>query len=85
MYALSRVFDVWGVHLSSTQLGPLHGPLHVFVGNVPLKQTIVSAYHEFKGDPTTIKLKSHEVVWLEFGTTYYTAAQLPPVTFYTEY
>jgi hypothetical protein len=85
IYSLSHVMDVWGLKLSSTGLGPIHGSLHVFVGNVPLKQTVVSTYNEFTGDPNDIKLLSHEVIWLEFGKKYYTAAQLPPVTFYMEY
>ncbi len=85
IYALSHVLDIWGLHLSSNGLGPIHGPVHVFVGNVPLKQTLVSQYSEFLGDPSDIKLYSHEVIWLEFGKKYYTADQLPPVTFYMEY
>ncbi len=85
IYTLSRLLKVWGLKLSSTGLGPVHGELHAFVGNVPLKQTVVSAYREFKGDPNDIKLKSHEVIWLEFGKKYFTAAKLPPVTFYMEY
>jgi hypothetical protein len=85
IYTLSHVLRVWGLHLSSRGLGPIHGRLHVFVGNVPLRQTLVSTYREFMGDPNNIKLQSHEVIWLEFGKNYYTATQLPPVTFYMEY
>jgi hypothetical protein len=85
IYKLSRLFKVWGLQLSSTGLGPLQGEVHAFVGNVPLKQTVVSSYREYRGDPNNIKLKSHEVIWLEFGKKYFTAAQLPPVTFYMEY
>jgi hypothetical protein len=85
IYTLSRLFKVWGLQLSPTGVGPLHGEVHAFVGNVPLKQTVVSAYREFKGDPNDIKLKSHEVIWLEIGKKYFPAAKLPPVTFYMEY
>jgi hypothetical protein len=85
IYTLAKLLSVWGLQASASGLGPLHGPVHVFVGNVPLQQTTVSAYHEYSGDPNDIQLKSHEVIWIEIGTKYYTAAQLPPVTFYTEY
>jgi hypothetical protein len=84
-YSLGLVLHVWGLRLSKHRLGPIDGPLHVFVGNVPLKQTTVSSYTRYDGDANAIPLKSHEVIWLEFGAKYYTAKQLPPVTFYMEY
>jgi hypothetical protein len=84
-YHLKNVFDVWGVPYGSDYFGPFHGPIHVFVGNVPLKQLTVSSYREYVRRPETIPLRSHEVIWLEIGQQYFTASQLPSVRFYMEY
>ena len=85
VYHLKNVLDVWGMPHSSTSFGSFSGPMHVYVGNVPLKQTVVSSYVPFTGNIQNIPLRSHEAIWVEIGSTYYTASELPSVTFYTEY
>jgi hypothetical protein len=84
-YHLKDVLDVWGVPHSDDSFGPFKGPIHVFVGNVPLKQLTVSSYVPFTGKPAFIPLHSHEVIWIEIGKSYFPPSQLPPVTFYMEY
>lgn len=84
-YSLQNVLDVWGVPHGPTNFGPYVGPIHSFVGNVPLKQTTVTKYVEHAGSIDTIPIRSHEAIFIEIGNTYYGASQLPSVTFYTEY
>jgi hypothetical protein len=85
IFTLKNVLDVWGVPHSTTRFGPFNGPVHVFVGNVPLKQTTVTSFSEYTGDYDNIPLSSHTAIFIEVGSTYYTASQLPSVLFYTEY
>jgi hypothetical protein len=84
-YHLKDVLDVWGVPHGNDFFGPFQGPIHVFVGEVPLKQLTVSSYRAYERKPDTIPLHSHEVIWLEIGKQYFGPTQLPPVTFYMEY
>ncbi|HTU82228.1 MAG TPA: hypothetical protein VMF61_08870, partial [Candidatus Acidoferrales bacterium] len=68
LYRLKNVLDIWGIPRSTSQFGPFKGPIHVFVGNVPqIGQTVVSQYAEYKGSMDDIRLKSHEVIWIEIG------------------
>ncbi len=85
IFKLKNLLDIWGVPHDSTRFGPFQGPVHVFVGNVPLKQTVVSHYAPYNGNYEDIRLRSHEAIWIEIGSKYYTQTQLPSVTFYTEY
>jgi hypothetical protein len=84
-YHLRDVFDVWGIPYGEDLLGPFKGPVHIFVGNVPLRQLTVSSYVPFTRKISFLGLRSHEVIWYEIGKRYFTAPQLPPVTFYMEY
>ncbi|MBV8489135.1 MAG: hypothetical protein JO199_01305 [Candidatus Eremiobacteraeota bacterium] len=85
VYYLRNILDIWGVPYTPTSFGPFQGPLHVFVGNVPLKTTVVKSYTAYTQRFPGIRLRSHEVIWIEIGSPYYTASQLPEVEFYTEY
>jgi len=85
LYKLGTLFKVWGINVAATQFAHFHGPMHVFVGNVPLEQTTVTSYAPLKGKLEDLEIYSHEVVWIEIGTTYYKSKHLPPVTFYMEY
>ena len=84
-YRLKTMLDIWGVPHSDSSFGPYSGPVHVFVGNVPLKQGTVRQYRPYYGNIDDIWIRSHEAIFIEIGNTYYTADQLPSVTFYTEY
>ncbi len=85
VFKFGEAMQIWGVTASATNFGHYNGPVHVFVGNVPLKQTTVSKYAAFTKGLAEVPLRSHTAIWIEVGAKYRTAAQLPPVTFYTEY
>ena len=85
LFTLGNMLDIWGQAISANGLGSSTGVVRVFVATVPLKTLTASSYTEFTGDPRTIGLYSHEAIWIEVGPPYTEAAQLPPVTFYTEY
>ncbi|MBV8284060.1 MAG: hypothetical protein JO175_05370 [Candidatus Eremiobacteraeota bacterium] len=86
VFSLKNVLDVWGQKYGKTQFGRWTGPIHVFVGYAPLGHTTVSTYAPYPGEKYWyLPLYSHEVVWIEIGSAYYDASQLPPVTFYMEY
>ena len=56
-YTLGNFFDIWGQHLSSTQVGPETGTLTVFVDGRP-----------YNGNPAAILLESHEDIQIDVGT-----------------
>lgn len=85
LYHLKNVLDVWGLTRGPDNFGPFNGKVRIFIGNVPLRQTVVSKYSAYTGTLNSIPLQSHEAIWVEIGKPYYHAYQLPRVTFYTEY
>jgi hypothetical protein len=86
VYHLHDVLRVWGVSYSSMSFATLHGPVHAFVGQVPqLGGTVVKNYAAVTRPLGEIPVRSHEVVWIEVGKSYFSAKQLPSVTFYMEY
>ncbi|MBV8395298.1 MAG: hypothetical protein JO064_03465 [Actinobacteria bacterium] len=56
-FTLGQFFAVWGVKLSTTQVGPAHGAVTTLVNGK------VTA-----GDPNKIVLKAHEQIQLDVGT-----------------
>jgi hypothetical protein len=84
-FPLKTILDVWGVPHSATSFGPFSGPIHIYTGNVPAKTLVVSSYQPYTDTMDSIKLRSHEVIWIEIGTKYYTQTQLPSVQFYMEF
>ncbi|MBV8490700.1 MAG: hypothetical protein JO199_09240 [Candidatus Eremiobacteraeota bacterium] len=86
LYRFSTALSIWGQTYSANNFGRLTGPVHVFIGNVSKAgQTTVSKYTAYTGSLGSIPLRTHEVIWVEVSTPYFTATQLPAVTFYTEY
>jgi hypothetical protein len=85
VYALQNVFDVWGMSLSSNNVGPFNGQVRVFIATVPLGTLTAGNYQEYTGNPNAIALYSHEAIWLEVGPSFVVPPNLPDVTFYTEY
>jgi hypothetical protein len=85
LFTVGNVLDIWGEPISGTGFGPFPGVVRVFVAKVALRTLIASGYTEYLGDPTQIKLYSHEAIWIEVGPTYVDAAHLPAIRFYTEY
>jgi hypothetical protein len=86
VYHLHDVLKVWGVKFSKQSFATFKGPVHVFVGQPPrLGATVVNSYTAVTRPLGEIPVRSHEVIWIEIGNSYYSAKQLPPVTFYMEY
>jgi hypothetical protein len=56
-FNLGEFFDIWGLKLSSTRVGPAHGKVTALVDG-----KIVS------GNPRSIVLKAHELVQLDVGS-----------------
>jgi hypothetical protein len=87
LYTLWNVFDVWGMPLSPTQIGPYTGTVRTYIAQVPLKTTQIarSYYKLYTGSPRYIGLHSHTTVWLEIGPTYVAPSALPVLNYYEEY
>ena len=89
IYTTQNLFDVWGITVNSTQVGQFTGPVEVYTsGQVyrggPGNGVIYrSMYTQWMGDPNTIPIYSHEVIFLLVGPTYPTI--LPNVEFYPEF
>lgn len=56
LYPLSDAFAIWGLPLSSTQVGPAKGTVIAYVNG-----------KKFTADPQTITLQSHEDIQLDVG------------------
>ncbi len=56
-YTLGNFFDIWGIPLSATTVGPASGQVTAFLNGQP-----------FTGDPTTIPMDAHNVIQLDVGT-----------------
>ena len=88
-YAIKTLFDVWGIQVNSAGFGPFAGPVQVFTsgqlyrGGGSSSTIPESDLQPWYGDPNTIPLYSHEVIWFLVGPTYPTS--LPAVHFYEEY
>ena len=83
---LKDFLDIWGVGHGSSGFGPFSGAVHVFYGKEStLGQVTIGSYKKYAGQLAKIVLHSHDVVWVEVGDSYYSAAELPPVQFYMEY
>jgi hypothetical protein len=64
-FTLGDFFDVWGVPLSATQVGPAKGTVTAYLNGQP-----------FTADPRTLPLDAHAVVQLDVG-----APLVPPQPF----
>lgn len=86
VYTLGNFLKIWGIRYTATSFGAFKGPVHIYVGHVPaLGDLNVRRYVEYKQDVGTIPIRSHEAVWIEVGSGYFKAKQLPSVHFYMEY
>ncbi len=61
-YTLGQFFDLWDQPLNAGQVGPVSGPLTVFVDG-----------RRYLGDPRAIPLESHEDIQIDVG-----APEIPP-------
>ena len=56
-FTLGEFFDIWGLKLSATQVGPAHGKVTaLFNGKV------------WSGDPRAIPLDDHALIQVDVGT-----------------
>jgi hypothetical protein len=87
LYTLGNFFDIWGMTLSSTRIGPFSGTVRTYVAQVPVNTTQVtpSMYKSYSYSPRSIPLKSHTAIWLEIGPTYVSPSSFPVIRFYEEY
>jgi hypothetical protein len=89
LYTLKDFFDVWGITVDRSHVGPFSGPLlvvtsgQVYTGSQNNGVVPSSTYHFYGGDPNAIPLYSHEVIWLLVGPNY--PPSLDGVSFYTQY
>ena len=56
VYTLGNFFDIWGLPLSATEVGPAHGKVSAFLNG-----------KSFKGDPRAIPLAAHNLIQLDVG------------------
>jgi hypothetical protein len=86
VYHLHDVLRIWGVKYSKDGFAGFRGPIHVFAGQPSrLGATLVNSYAAVTRPLGEIPVRSHEVIWIEVGNSYFNPKQLPPVTFYMEY
>lgn len=87
LYTLGNAFDMWGMTLSNTQIGPYSGIVRAYVAQVPITTAQIqrSAYTLYSADPSTIPIYSHTTTWLEIGPTYVPPSSLPVLNYYEEY
>lgn len=87
IYTLGNAFDMWGMALSNTQIGPYTGTVRAYTAKVPLKTTQIlrSYYTLWSGNPRSIPIYSHTTTWLEIGPNYITPSNLPVLNYYMEY
>jgi hypothetical protein len=75
--------DIWGQKHTLTQFGPFKGSIHIYIGNESkLGQVKIGTYKPYTGSMNALLIRTHEVIWVEVGKSYYTPKQLPTVTFY---
>lgn len=98
LFTTGNLFDIWGIQVSSTQFGPFQGPVTVYTsgqvyrggcvstGSTPWQCEVGdSEYSLWTGDPRSVPLYSHEVVWYEVGSGNPDAQHLPGVSFPTNH
>lgn len=86
LHTLGQFLDIWGQPLSSTGFGPFNGPVTIYTSGQRYlgqgNQTVTSsAYSLFGGDPHSMPLYAHEVIWIEIGPTFVAPKGLPQIHF----
>lgn len=77
LYTLGTYLDIWGQSLSGSTIYT-SGAIYQGEG----EQTVSnSTYAQYTGDPRSIPLYAHEVIWVIQGSPAYSASQLPNVHF----
>ncbi len=92
-YTLGDFLAIWGIPVSPVNFGPLNGPVTVYTSGqfsrghqcTPHCYVTSNTYTMYAGDPSTIPLYSHEVVWVLVGAGNPTGSSLPNVLFFDEW
>ena len=86
IFTLGNLLDVWGMPIASSRFGPYSGTVRVFYATTPLTDIYSGTYYQYTGTaPKSIKLYSHEAIWIQIGSPYVPASSLPKIRFWTEY
>jgi hypothetical protein len=90
IFTLGQFFQIWGVSVNSGMagnFGRFHGPMTVYTSPLQyagcakaLCKTLSTSYTRYDGDPSTIPLYSHTVVWIVIGTPPSSASSLPNIS-----
>jgi hypothetical protein len=96
VFTLGNVLDVWGISISPNNFGHYTGPVGVYVS--PQKYapcgstssggacyTPSNEYTQFTGDPRTIHLYSHTVVWIVVGAQPPQPSALPNIQWFLSF
>ena len=77
LHTLGQYLDIWGHTFSGARVYT-SGSLYQGTGDQVVSNT---TYTQYSGDPHTIPLYGHEVIWIETGTSLPAAGALPSVHF----
>jgi len=96
LFTTGNMFDIWGLQVNAMQFGPFSGPMTIYTsgqfsrayqcvnnGSTSICEVGSNMYSLYTGDPMSIPVYSHEVIWFEIGTGNPDAAHLPGVSFAT--
>src|SRR6202008_1932708 len=77
LHTLGNIFDVWGITVNANQFGPFHGPVRIYTSGQQFRGgggsnliTLASTLKLYTGDPHSIAIYSHEVIFIEVGPTF---------------
>ncbi len=88
LYTLGDFLAIWGIQVNASQWGPLTGPVSIYTsgqlsrGDTKTSTTLSNTYTLWQGDPASIPLYSHEVIWVVVGSGNPTGSSLPNVHFF---
>lgn len=77
LHKLGQYLDIWGHSLSGARIYT-SGARYQGQGDQTISN---STYSQYSGDPRSIPLYAHEVIWVEYGPNYVPASSLPAVHF----
>ena len=98
LFTTGNMFEIWGVQVNTMQFGPFSGPMTIYTsgqfsradqctgqGTSSICEVGSNMYSLYTGDPMSIPLYSHEVIWFEIGTGNPDVTHLPGVSFATRH
>jgi hypothetical protein len=90
IFTLGNVLDVWGITISPNNFGPFTGPVTIYTSALGVFNpcsgspcyTGSNTYRLYVGDPRSMPLNSHTVVWILVGSGNPTGSSLPNIQWY---